>query len=65
MLSRALDQIFLAASVLPEHLTTARRAYGDQPQAREALDRLEAALADARAALARGRYSSERRQAGG
>jgi hypothetical protein len=53
MLSRALDQIFLAAAVLPDHLTTARRAYDADPEALQALDRLEAALKDARAALGR------------
>lgn len=51
MLSRALDQIFYAAAVLPNHLTTARRAFGADPEKVAALDRLEAALKEARAAL--------------
>ena len=55
MLSRALDQIFLAASVLPAHLGTARREFGHEPEAVAALERLETALREARAALAGGR----------
>ena len=54
MLSRALDRIFFAAADLPAHLTTARRAFGADPEKVAALDRLEAALKEARAALGGG-----------
>jgi hypothetical protein len=53
MLSRALDQIFYAASVLPSHLETARRVFANEPERVAALDRLEAALKEAQAALGR------------
>jgi hypothetical protein len=53
MLSRALDEIFLAANALPAHLTTARRVFDHRPETVAALDRLEAALAEAKAALGR------------
>ncbi|THD78005.1 MAG: hypothetical protein E7812_12505 [Phenylobacterium sp.] len=63
MLSRALDQIFLAAAVLPAHLGTARREFGHAPETVAALERLEAALTAARAALAGGRDRCGRRRA--
>ena len=39
MLSRALDEIFLAANALPAHLTTARRGFDHRPETVAALGR--------------------------
>jgi hypothetical protein len=55
MLTRALDEILRAAAVLPEHLAAAKQAYGHNPQAVAACERLRAALAETRAALVRDR----------
>jgi hypothetical protein len=51
MLTRAVDEILRAAHALPQHLAAARQLYGHNPAAVEACERLQAALAETRAAL--------------
>jgi hypothetical protein len=52
MITRALDEILRAADALPQHLAALRRDFGHNPAAVQACERLGAALAEARAALA-------------
>ena len=52
MLTRALDEILRAADGLPQHLNAVRRSFGHDPAAVQACERLAAALAETRAALA-------------
>ena len=46
MLSRAMDQIILAAGGLPAHIAVAQRFYRHDPLSAEALRRLSEALAE-------------------
>ena len=54
MITRALDEILRATDGLPQHLRAVRRDFGHDPAALQACERLVAALAETRAALAPG-----------
>jgi hypothetical protein len=51
VLTRSLDEIIRAITCLPDHLVTARRHYSHNPQAMQALRRLQDALMEVDSAL--------------